>query len=72
MGVESLQIRRIGGFAIKLGKLRRYIQNNKIKYIGAGDGSRTHLLSLGSSHSTDELRPLEVTVTNLKHFLDYG
>ena len=24
---------------------------------GAGDGSRTHLLSLGSSHSTDELRP---------------
>ena len=24
---------------------------------GAGNGSRTHLLSLGSSHSTDELYP---------------
>ena len=27
----------------------------KYAYIGAGDGNRTHLSSLGSSHSTDEL-----------------
>lgn len=26
-------------------------------FSGAGDGSRTHLLSLGSSRSTDERRP---------------
>src|SRR5260370_27126456 len=28
---------------------------------GAGDGNRTHVRSLGSSHSTTELRPLVVS-----------
>ncbi len=26
-------------------------------FLGAGDGNRTHLSTLGRSHSTDELRP---------------
>ena len=29
----------------------------KVFFLGAADGSRTHLSSLGSSHSTDELQP---------------
>lgn len=34
-------------------------------FSGAGDGNRTHLSSLGSSHSTDELRPQSVHKTQL-------
>lgn len=31
---------------------------------GAGEGNRTLLLSLGSSHSTDELRPQDVHIVS--------
>ena len=34
---------------------------------GAGEGNRTLLSSLGSSHSTDELRPQDVHIVSYKY-----
>ena len=40
-----------------------YITSQNFVY-GAGEGNRTLLSSLGSSHSTDELRPQDVHIVS--------
>ena len=45
MRIESLQMRRIGAFALKLGKIsiEHALYQIATKNIGAGNGNRTHL-----------------------------
>ncbi len=44
--------------AIPVKKEKNHSLKRMVFFFGAGDGNRTHLSSLGSLHSTDELRPL--------------